>query len=452
MNAIHPQLSGKVETPVSISTEAYVSQAWARDERDRLWSRVWQIACREEEIPEVGDFHTYEIQDRSIIVVRSAPDEIRAFHNSCPHRGRSITSGCGTARNFWCAYHGWQWNLAGRNTRVLDPQDWGNAIDDDAVALRPVKVGRWGGFVFVNPDADAGPLEDFLQTIPFWLDPFEIDRMRYKWRLRTRYAANWKVVTEAFVEGYHSEATHPQLITAGYGRTVSCPEGLHARMHTKGMEGAGIGTQFDSDGSEDIRTIPYKTIKGIMDTQWSNTTDTFVEAARRLPGLLPESTTPDEVGQTLMEEARRIDAARGVDWPHIDPAHMANVGINWHLFPNAVLLPNVTYLLGFRIRPDGFDPDSCIMEVFALERYPEGGEPQTQWEEPEDLSARYWPLLLRQDFKNMHAIQKGMKSAGPGGLLPNPVQEASIINFHRNLAAFMGRGAPRDIAGEGAGR
>lgn len=96
-----------VETPVRIPIEAYVSADYARAEGDRLWARVWQIACREEEIPAVGDYLTYDILDQSIIVVRSAEGTIRAHHNVCPHRGRRITRGCGHANRLHCRFHGW---------------------------------------------------------------------------------------------------------------------------------------------------------------------------------------------------------------------------------------------------------------------------------------------------------------------------------------------------------
>ncbi len=78
MEQPHPHLSGTVEAPVSMSTEPYICGSWAREERDKLWLKVWQMACREEEIPTVGDYYTYEIHDQSVIVVRIGEDEIVA--------------------------------------------------------------------------------------------------------------------------------------------------------------------------------------------------------------------------------------------------------------------------------------------------------------------------------------------------------------------------------------
>ena len=447
MNAPHPKLSGSVEAPVRLSPEPYISEAYAREEKDKLWKKVWQFACREEEIPEVGDFYTYDIIDQSIIVVRTGEEEIAAHHNTCRHRGRRLTEGCGHLRKFSCPYHGWEWNLKGDNTHVLHPEHWDGALTDEMTRLRSVKVGRWAGYVFVNFDPECGPLEEFLGEVPYWLGVFEMERMRYKWRQWLHMPCNWKIVTEAFIEGYHAPVTHPQTAELGGGYVESSAEGLHGRLFTVAAEGGGgIGTTVGKVADIDVRRLPHMALKQQIETVWSNSTQTFVDAAATLHDVLPESATAAEVGQKLFEVAHRMDAERGVEWPAVDPRHMVDVGINWHVFPNTILLPNVTFCLGFRLRPDGFDPDSCTMEVFALERYPEGQEPETEWEHKPNIHDDSWPLLIRQDFSNLEAQQKGMHSDSHEGLLPNPRQEACVINFQRNLADYMGRCAPEPLS------
>lgn len=445
MNVQHPGLSAAIEEPVRLSREPYVSSAYARDEQDLLWRKVWQFACREEEIPRIGDYYTYEILEQSVIVIRTGEDEVRAFHNACRHRGRRLTRDCGRATHFHCPYHGWQWNLQGDNLHVLDREDWRGRLDDEALRLRDVKVGRWGGFVFVNLDPDCPPLETFLEEVQHWIGPFQLEKMNYKWRQWLRYGCNWKVAVEAFIEGYHAATTHPQTRDFGNARVGSSAQGLHGHLFQVGTAGGGIGTGVGQKEQIDNRQIPYLGLKQAKETVWSNTSDTFVEAASRLPDLLPESATPQDVAMKLMELACQLDAERGVQWPPIDPEHFAKVGINWHVFPNTVLLPNVTFCLGFRMRPDGFDPDSSILEVFALERFPEGEAPETKWEHRPDMTGDNWPLLIKQDFRNLEEVQLGMKSASIDGLLPNPEQEACVINFQRNLAAYMGRCAPEPL-------
>jgi hypothetical protein len=90
MNKVVDIAENQMSEPLTVGAEAYISEEYARAERDRLWRKVWQQVGRVEEIPEVGNFLTYEILDDSIIVVRTAPDRIAAYHNVCPHRGRRL--------------------------------------------------------------------------------------------------------------------------------------------------------------------------------------------------------------------------------------------------------------------------------------------------------------------------------------------------------------------------
>jgi hypothetical protein len=106
------------------------------------------------------------------------------------------------------------------------------------------------------------------------------------------------------------------------------------------------------------------------------------------------------------------------------------------------VLQGITFALCYRTRPYGEDPGKCIFESYAIERFPEGGEPRTEWVYAEPTAGK-WGSVLAQDFSNMGAVQKGMKSRGFRGPLPNPHQERKVTNFHRNLSRYMGRGWPR---------
>jgi len=154
-------------TDTWVPKEDYLSPAFAALEDERLWPKVWQIACRLEEIPARGDFVVYEIVDESIIVVRTGEgeDSARAFYNVCPHRGNLLVEGCGQARQFVCSFHGWRFGLDGRNVSVVDRADWGSCLSDEDTRLTPVKVGIWGGFVWINMDPDCQPLEEFLEPM-----------------------------------------------------------------------------------------------------------------------------------------------------------------------------------------------------------------------------------------------------------------------------------------------
>src|SRR5262249_15785115 len=92
-----------------IAKERYVSRAFLDREMERLWPRVWQVVGREEELPTVGDYLEYTIGDQSVLVVRTAPGELRAFHNACLHRGTRLAAGCGhfAREQIRCPYHAW---------------------------------------------------------------------------------------------------------------------------------------------------------------------------------------------------------------------------------------------------------------------------------------------------------------------------------------------------------
>ncbi len=454
------------ERMVTYPVEAFLSKDYLAAEKERLWPRVWQMADRAEVIPQVGDFFTYNICDDSIIVIRVAegdgPGAIKAFHNVCAHRGRQlidvppgVNSVTGNRRQFLCGFHGWTYDLEGNNTYILDPQDWqkaGPGLNPDCTSLSRVRVEAWGGWLFVNMDMDAEPLVAFLGEVPRILDPFDFARMRYKWRNWVVFDCNWKTGLEAFMEPYHVAGTHTQLLEYGDFYAYSKAYGLHGvsgfdqRDATLREIGGSSSTMRAGKGA-DARVSTHALMRENWETvNNSSTTWTLVEAARRLVDELPEDTPAPAVIAHWVASAKADDARRGVIWPEISPAQLTEAGLAWHMFPNMSVLQGSTYALCYRTRPYGDDPDKCIFEAYAMERFAEGEEPATQWTYGEPTEEN-WGSVLCQDFSNMAAVQRGMKSRGFRGTLPNPHQEQKVINFHRNLADWLGLGAPRLVDG-----
>ena len=144
-----------------IPYDRYVSTAFFDREMERLWPRTWQWACREEHIPEPGDWITYDVGRHSILIVRGEDGDVRAFPNACLHRGTQLkrSGQSGAASELRCPFHGWSWTLEGGLKNVPCRWDFPH-VTDEAFALPRVKVELWGGFVFVNMDPDAAPLAD----------------------------------------------------------------------------------------------------------------------------------------------------------------------------------------------------------------------------------------------------------------------------------------------------
>jgi phenylpropionate dioxygenase-like ring-hydroxylating dioxygenase large terminal subunit len=434
------------------SVEAYTSEAYARAELDKLWRKVWLQAGRLEDIPEVGNFITFDIHQDSLLIVRTAPDTVKAYYNVCSHRGRRLIdtpAGCRNAQgkrgSFVCGFHAWTYNLEGKCTYILDKENWGGSLSDENTRLGPVKCDTWGGWVWINLDPNCGPLRDYLEPAASMLDPFELQNMRPRWRRWLVFDCNWKVAMEAFAEIYHVPATHPEFTRFGAFVGWGKAQGKHGNIGydaPKGMDEnkAKLRLGAGSDPRKSTAEMQLYTWREVN----TNTTKTLVDASVRLVDELPEGTPADKVLKHWLDSARRDDAARGVIWPTVAPEHVGKSGTAWQIFPNFQIGHAVNNSLCYSARPYGNDPNKCIFEAAVYELYPQGEEPKTQWEylAPEDPR---WGSVLPQDFSNMAAVQQGMKNGGFRGPLPNPKAEGSIANLHRNLAKFMGTGAPKKL-------
>jgi phenylpropionate dioxygenase-like ring-hydroxylating dioxygenase large terminal subunit len=198
-----------------VSAERYFSKEWHDREVENVWHKCWQLACREEEIPNVGDHIVYEIVHDSLIVVRTSPTEIRAYVNSCLHRGTLLRTEGGCVQSFRCPFHAWTWNLDGKLVNMH--QDWDlSHVNADDMNLPQAQVGTWGGFVFINFDENCEPLTSYLENLPEHFDSFDLDKRYKAAHVAKIMPCNWKLAMEAFIEAYHVAIAHPQVL-AYYG-------------------------------------------------------------------------------------------------------------------------------------------------------------------------------------------------------------------------------------------
>lgn len=416
----------------------YTSPEFARLELDRVWGRVWQIACREEELPEPGDFVEYQIGDQSILVVRGDDGGIAAFHNACLHRGTRLAAGTGCfAEGFvQCRYHAWRYALDGRLTEVVDAHEFSDL--PEGLRLAGVQVDTWGGFVFVNPDPGAEPLLEFLDPLPALLAPYRLEDLRFRAQLSTVLPANWKSVVDAFNESYHVQGTHPQILAwtddvsiayeqlgkhARYGRLAG------ARRQLRPSPRLGLGEDEYDEGE-----ILAALVAGLGGA--------FLADERALVDELRTADLPK--GELLPAyQARRLQllAARGLDVSGFEPDQMTSAE-DVYCFPNVVgpIYPGSAIL--FRARPYGLDPDRAIHDTWVLE-WPRPGEPRREIvrREVADWTERDWGEITNQDYANMAEVQIGMKSAGFDGLRLNPRQEANLLHMHRVIDGYL-QGSP----------
>jgi nitrite reductase/ring-hydroxylating ferredoxin subunit len=418
-----------------IPRERFTSVDFLALEYERLWPRVWQVACRVEEIPEPGDFVEYVIGDRSSFVVRTGAGEVRAFHNTCIHRGTALASGCGRFRGeIRCPFHGWRWDLDGNSTFVLDAHEFPAEPAAD-LRLRDVRCETYGGFVFVNFDPDAPSLVGWLEEIPGYFDPYRPERMCFTSHKTTVLPANWKVVVDAFNEGYHIATTHPEILR---WKDEAALEYTPLRTHTR-YGGAGwpmpsrrLGIPTDEVDEQEL--LAFK-IDDLIDNLPGYIGPAEAEALRAVARTpLPEGTT---AGDFYLKRRRDGAAARGLDWSHLDDDQVLG-GDDLLLFPNFIGPVIAGAFFGYRVRPNGMDPHSCIFELWTLEERAEG-QPHTMCEREvyPDWRTHDWGLVVQQDFENFEGIQRGLRNAAGGGLRWNRRQESCVRRFHEVLDRYL---------------
>ncbi|MCB1016538.1 MAG: aromatic ring-hydroxylating dioxygenase subunit alpha [Acidimicrobiales bacterium] len=213
--------------PVSYADS--IDPGWYELERDAVFRRTWLNVGRIEQLPRAGAYFTKELDAArtSVVVVRDTDGGVRAFHNICRHRGNKLVwddepreETSGTCRQFTCKYHGWRYGLDGGLTFVQQEGEFFD-LDKADYGLAPVRCEVWEGFVFVNLDADAEPLVDYLGEIGADLVGYPFGEFTQVSRYRAEVGANWKLFIDAFTEFYHAPVLHAKQATAEESRKLS---------------------------------------------------------------------------------------------------------------------------------------------------------------------------------------------------------------------------------------
>jgi methanesulfonate monooxygenase subunit alpha len=211
------------DRPPDLKASDYVGGAVYSDEGvfqtelDQVLGKVWHFACHESEIPNVGDYRTFQHATQPLLVIRGEDGSVRCFFNVCSHRGaRLLGDAAGNASRLTCFYHLWSYDTAGRCVDI--PREEGYAptgLDKSALGLREVRAETRSGLVFVSLDDAAPPLGDFLgQSLEIFDGVFGDDTVEYEvfHFHRGTVAANWKAWQETIVDLYH-EFMHVVLRT-----------------------------------------------------------------------------------------------------------------------------------------------------------------------------------------------------------------------------------------------
>jgi nitrite reductase/ring-hydroxylating ferredoxin subunit len=414
-----------------ISKDRYIDPDFAKREYEKLWTRTWQFACREEHIPEVGDYHVYDVGPYSFIITRVADNDIRAYYNACLHRGTKLrASGTeGNTNEFKCSFHGWTWNLDGSHQRTPCHWDFPH-VDPKEYALPQAKVETLGGFVFINMDPNAPTLDEYFG--PEAMAHFK------SWKLENRYIylhvqkripANWKLNMEAFMEAYHVHDTHPQV----------------------SISNADVNSQYDIYGEHVNRFISslgvlspnlqgQYTEQDVLDQFTIGDSDVLGDSRR----ILKEGETARQVMADTFREM--FEKATNADLSGVSDSELLDC-FSYTLFPNTFLFPGVSLPMVYRFRPDPKDHRSSLYEVFFLRPVPKDGkrpfpaEPirladHQSFTEAEGMPAGFG-TILDQDTENLILQQEGLEASAKQGLTLANYQEIRIRHFERAVDKYV---------------
>ncbi|HXY27462.1 MAG TPA: aromatic ring-hydroxylating dioxygenase subunit alpha [Acidimicrobiales bacterium] len=409
-----------IEIPDRVRKERYYDPDFYAMEAELLWPRVWQMACRLEEIPAPGDFAEYEILDQSVIVVRTDDLGVRAFHNACRHRGVRVAQGRGSRPGgFVCPFHGWCYGTDGRNTKVTQPKGFAaHNLEPADLDLTAVRCETWGGCAWINLDDAAPPLRRCIEPLATVLDAWKVESLRAEWWYACRLPANWKLAEEAFVEQYHVLQSHPQLRIPGRlptrdpadfdPRSFIDAELHYLRVMSEGM--AGMVHATDVAIAEGVAGMELPADYGLARFTWQ---------------------------RTLNDAVTRAHRERGCDIPDLNELeeHDLNQPMGY-CFPHYFVLPMYSSASTYRFRPLG--PEETLMEIWSLTRFPQGAEPDTPpvpelWRHDDPR----WPPIPAQDFSNLPKQQRGLHARSFEYMRLSERNEGHISNYHRVIDGFL---------------
>ena len=414
-----------------IDAQRYYSQSYHDLEVEKVWSRTWQFAAWTHDIANPGDIAVYRNVGKSALIIRQRDGSVRAFYNSCLHRGRELcTEQVQNQAQLRCPYHGFTWKLDGDLKWVPSAWDFPQ-VDAETFRLPEIRCEEWNGFIFVNFDDSAPSLREYMGKM------FDHFAASPSWDFSNRYlhvnavkhiGLNWKTCMEGFIESLHVTASHPQLLAVSADTMTQYdiwPDEPHfSRMITP-------------QGLASNNLDPAPTDAEIVDAYVLN--------------YLPElSGTPEgslQQGETARDALHRLTrdvlgVRMNVDLRNKPPSWLID-SIEYFLFPHFMIWPTFGAPIVYRFRP-GETPDSCIWETmvflpFEGERPPSGPTVvQTAEQSFADIpELGYLGTVLQQDAENLESLQRGLKASKTQKVTLTQYQEVRIRHFHQTLSRYF---------------
>jgi phenylpropionate dioxygenase-like ring-hydroxylating dioxygenase large terminal subunit len=402
----------------------YYDPDFFRQEQEKLWPNVWQWACREEHIPSVGDYHVYDVGRHSVLVVRTAPDVIKAYRNACLHRGVQLKAShsCGHMERIRCPFHGFTWKLNGALDEIPCQWDFPH-IDPAKFSLPEAAVAVWGGFVFINMNRNAPPLTEYLEVLPQHFETWPLEDRYVELHVEKTLPCNWKLAAEAFIEAFHILETHPGgLYRAGDANTQYDVFGKHVSRFVQ------------------TRAVQSPHYKGVLSQE-------RVLEAMGGPALGVSLEKGQSARSAYAEHVRRTMSAKlDRDLSKVSATELID-SIEYFLFPNMFFFPGIELPMAYRFRPNGEDQNTSVFDLMFLRPKPPSGAapaPAEPYKIGIEDSYTIVPGISQrlagvydQDTGNMALQQRGVRNSAKRGQTLGNYQEIRIRRLHRTLDLYL---------------
>lgn len=416
------------QSTADIAFDRYTSQSFFDREMQKMWRKVWQFACRDEHMPEIGDHFVYDIGRSSLLIVRTE-EGLRAYHNSCLHRGTKLkaSGSVGWSPSIQCPYHGWDWNLDGTVKNI--PCDWEFPHLDKAKACLPeARVESWNGLIFVSFAKDGPGLIDYLEVLPDHFRNWDMTGWYVHTHVQKRLPGNWKLGQEAFMEAYHTPIVHPEMT-----HVVSDHNMQHDILSDH------VSRDLCAMASPSPTSTRVQTQQELLDTMLMGDRSMVTEKP-----LVPEGKTARWV---MAEQLRQQMADQfGLDYSAYSVPELID-SLKYNVFPNLFIHPAVGLPLILQFRPEGNNPDRCLFDLMILRPKPTDG---SAWQVAdvvridEDQSYKdvegidpFLAHVFDQDTDIMRWQCEGMHASEKGAETLSIYQESRIRHGHETLDKYL---------------
>tara|TARA_B100001996_G_scaffold382770_1_gene375629 strand:- start:1557 stop:2927 length:1371 start_codon:yes stop_codon:yes gene_type:complete len=408
-----------------INRDSYISKEFHDLEVEKVWKKTWQFACREEDIPQIGDYYTYNIANLSVIILKTKKG-YKAFYNSCLHRGTQLKpdNTNGNSKNLRCPFHGWTWSLEGE---LIDlPCDWDFPhVKKNKSNLKDINLDIWGGFIFINFNEKSEKLSTYLSVLPNHFKIWKMEKRKKIAHVAKIVPCNWKFAMEAFLEGYHVATTHPQSLI--YTGDENCQYDFWGNNISRMM--SALGNPSPKLNNEELNHEDI--LHGMKDF---------------LVGDINIKSNEDKNPREILSESMKVTLKENTNVDHSQFSTSEIIdAIQYHIFPNFVPWAGYGVPIVYRFRPNGDDPKTSIIDVILLQADNDPtkeSNPNIHWLNIEDSWTKAEELgglgeIFDQDESAFAAGQKGLECSSNEKITLSLYQESRIRFYHKTLEEYL---------------